>query len=55
MIFLTGGAFTERARAFLERVANPRIEKPFEVSNVLTMIARVLRRTTPPRVCLPLR
>jgi signal transduction histidine kinase len=43
MVFLTGGAFTDRAREFLERVPNPRIEKPFEVSNILAMIARVLR------------
>ncbi|QRO01671.1 response regulator [Archangium violaceum] len=29
MVFLTGGAFTPNARAFLERVGNPRVEKPF--------------------------
>lgn len=29
MIFMTGGAFTPRERAFLARVANPRLEKPF--------------------------
>jgi CheY-like chemotaxis protein len=43
MVFLTGGAFTDRAREFLERVRNPRLEKPFEVSNILAIIARVLR------------
>ncbi len=42
MIFLTGGAFTERARSFLDRVPNPRIEKPFEVSSVLATIASAL-------------
>ena len=30
MIFLTGGAFTQRAQEFLDRVANQRIEKPFD-------------------------
>jgi signal transduction histidine kinase len=30
MSFLTGGAFTPRAQAFLAEVANPRLEKPFD-------------------------
>jgi len=30
MVFLTGGAFTQQARLFLERVSNPRLEKPFD-------------------------
>ncbi|MBU8896686.1 response regulator [Corallococcus sp. M34] len=30
MVFITGGAFTSAARTFLERVRNPRVEKPFE-------------------------
>ena len=30
MIFLTGGAFTPRARAFLAGVPNARLEKPFD-------------------------
>ena len=30
MVFLTGGAFTPRARAFLDRVSNPIVEKPFD-------------------------
>jgi CheY-like chemotaxis protein len=50
MIFLTGGAFTERARNFLDRVPNPRIEKPFDVSSVLATIASALatfRRAAP--------
>ena len=41
MIFLTGGAFTERAREFLDGVPNPRIEKPFEITNLLAIIAGV--------------
>jgi CheY-like chemotaxis protein len=39
MIFLTGGAFTERAREFLDRVPNPRIDKPFEIANLLAIVA----------------
>jgi signal transduction histidine kinase len=39
MIFITGGAFTERAREFLDLVPNPRIEKPFEIANILALIA----------------
>ena len=30
MSFLTGGAFTPRAQAFLAEVANPRLDKPFD-------------------------
>jgi len=30
LVFMTGGAFTPRAREFLARVENPRLEKPFE-------------------------
>lgn len=29
VVFMTGGAFTSRAREFLDQVRNPRIEKPF--------------------------
>ncbi len=29
IVFMTGGAFTPEARAFLESVPNPRLEKPF--------------------------
>jgi CheY-like chemotaxis protein len=30
MVFVTGGAYTPAAMSFLERVSNPRLEKPFE-------------------------
>jgi signal transduction histidine kinase len=42
MVFLTGGAFTARARAFLDEVANPRIEKPVELASLLRVVADVL-------------
>ncbi|HSO33967.1 MAG TPA: response regulator [Labilithrix sp.] len=43
VIFLTGGAFTERAREFLDCVPNTCVEKPFEVSNILAIIAAARR------------
>jgi signal transduction histidine kinase len=44
MIFLSGGAFTSAAREFLDRVPNPRVEKPLELTNVLAIIAGFARR-----------
>lgn len=41
LIFMTGGAFTPRAAAFVASIANPTIEKPFEVSAVLDLVRRV--------------
>jgi PAS domain S-box-containing protein len=40
-VFVTGGAFTERARAFVARVDAPVIEKPFD----LTKLPELLRQT----------
>ena len=34
IVFMTGGAFTQRARDFLQSVTNTRIEKPFELSHL---------------------
>jgi signal transduction histidine kinase len=39
IIFVTGGAFTTSAREFLDRVPNPRIEKPVEATNLLAIVA----------------
>jgi signal transduction histidine kinase len=41
--FVTGGAFTERARKFLGDVANPCLEKPFTVESLHALI-RSMRR-----------
>ncbi|HZI09388.1 MAG TPA: ATP-binding protein, partial [Myxococcus sp.] len=45
VVFITGGAFTPSARNFLERVENPRVEKPFDPETlralVRTEVARV--------------
>lgn len=38
MIFLTGGAFTTRARAFLDETPNQRIEKPFDTAHLRALI-----------------
>jgi signal transduction histidine kinase len=38
MLFVTGGAFTPRAREFLERVPNTRIEKPFDVDALIELV-----------------
>jgi CheY-like chemotaxis protein len=38
MIFITGGAFTARAQEFLARVPNRRVEKPFDVDALVSLI-----------------
>ncbi|MBM7112465.1 ATP-binding protein [Archangium primigenium] len=38
MVFVTGGAFTKRARAYLERVDLPRLEKPFDLQALRAML-----------------
>ena len=38
MVFMTGGVFTPRAREFLQRVDNARLEKPFDMANLLVMV-----------------
>jgi PAS domain S-box-containing protein len=43
MIVLTGGAFTEGAREFLDRVALPRCDKPFETQTLRETVRRLVR------------
>jgi CheY-like chemotaxis protein len=43
MIFLTGGAFTPKARAFLDSVPNQRIEKPFDIRTLRSIISDRIR------------
>jgi signal transduction histidine kinase len=45
MVFVTGGAFTDRAREFLDRIPNPRLGKPFDVDALLALV-----RSRMPRV-----
>lgn len=40
IIFVTGGAFTSHAREFLDRVPNPKLDKPIDLSEVLDLIER---------------
>lgn len=45
-IFMTGGAFTPRARDFIGRVENPRLEKPFDPHLVRRLTASALERSS---------
>jgi len=42
MVFMTGGAFTDRARRFIEETKNPTLSKPFDLSDLDRTIADVL-------------
>jgi CheY-like chemotaxis protein len=42
-IFVTGGAFTQRARDFLASVPNVRIDKPFEASAIRDAVSALAR------------
>jgi CheY-like chemotaxis protein len=42
VVFLTGGAFTPAARAFLEREPVLCVEKPFELEAIRAVLARKL-------------
>ena len=41
MIFMTGGAFTPQARAFLAKLDRPYLEKPFSEQELRDALARV--------------
>ncbi len=43
IIFMTGGAFTPSARAFLDEVANVRIDKPFEIAGLRALVNAQIR------------
>ncbi|MCL2447834.1 MAG: ATP-binding protein [Polyangiaceae bacterium] len=40
LIFMTGGAFTPRARAFVESVVNPCLEKPLDMAKLRSLVTR---------------
>uniref|UniRef100_UPI00389953F7 two-component regulator propeller domain-containing protein n=1 Tax=Myxococcus guangdongensis TaxID=2906760 RepID=UPI00389953F7 len=44
MVFITGGAFTPTARNFLERVENPRVEKPFDPESLRALVRSEVAR-----------
>jgi CheY-like chemotaxis protein len=43
MVFLTGGAFTAEAKAFLDQVPNRRMEKPFDPASLRAVVREMLR------------
>jgi PAS domain S-box-containing protein len=43
IVFLTGGAFTQRAREFLQKTARPLLEKPFDLAALEAVIQERLR------------
>jgi PAS domain S-box-containing protein len=43
MVFLTGGAFTQSARDFIESVPNRRIEKPFDLKALRNLVNDLIR------------
>jgi PAS domain S-box-containing protein len=44
IIFLTGGAFTLCAREFLDRISNPRLDKPFDSERLRGLVNRQVAR-----------
>jgi PAS domain S-box-containing protein len=38
IVFMTGGAFTPKARAFLDTVSNERLEKPFDMATLKNLV-----------------
>jgi hypothetical protein len=43
MIFVTGGAFTAKARHFLSETPKEHLEKPFASANLRAIVQRYLR------------
>jgi PAS domain S-box-containing protein len=43
LVFMTGGAFTPRARAFLESIGNPCLEKPLDMGKLRSILAKAGR------------
>ena len=42
-VFLTGGAFTERAQSFMEHTESPILEKPYDVEELCRVLDRLSR------------
>lgn len=43
MVFMTGGAYTEQSQDFLEHVGRHRVDKPFRMDALLSLLGRVAR------------
>jgi PAS domain S-box-containing protein len=50
VVFVTGGAFTPGANAFLDRVANERLEKPFHFQQLRELVRKFVRHSQPPTI-----
>ncbi len=44
LVFMTGGAFTPEAEAFLDEISNARVEKPFDFASVDRLLRLVASR-----------
>jgi ligand-binding sensor domain-containing protein/signal transduction histidine kinase/CheY-like chemotaxis protein len=44
MVFITGGAYTQTAKDFLERVSNPRVEKPFDPEKLREQVGEWVKK-----------
>jgi CheY-like chemotaxis protein len=44
LVFMTGGAFTAEAEAFLDEIKNPRVEKPFDFASVDQLLRLAVAR-----------
>ncbi len=42
MVFVTGGAFTQRMRGFLEQIPNPQLEKPFDLPKLRALLRQMV-------------
>jgi PAS domain S-box-containing protein len=47
VVFVTGGAFTPEANAFLDRVANERMEKPFHFKQLRELVRKFVKQPEP--------
>jgi PAS domain S-box-containing protein len=47
VVFVTGGAFTPEANAFLDRVANERMEKPFHFKQLRDLVRKFVKQPRP--------
>jgi PAS domain S-box-containing protein len=46
VVFVTGGAFTPEANAFLDKVTNERLEKPFDLKELRELVQKFVRSET---------
>ncbi len=42
LVFMTGGAFTPKAKEYLERISNMHVEKPFDVANLMKLVNELI-------------